>query len=190
MKGRHARHFDVPWRWFLGVLACCLLVVGVGCSDSVPSVQLAVTPGATRMDEPVAIQVSQLEPGASVEVELRSVDAGNTTWTSRATFTADQDGVVDPGQLARTAGSYLGVSRMGLLTVMNPAPASAQLNRCPSTGGATFEVSAHQGDQTLATASLTRTFWTKANRPAPSLWPRTVSSAPTSLLLTYGGARL
>lgn len=112
------------------------------------------------MDEPAAIQVSHLEPGASVEVALRSVDAGGTTWTSRATFTADQNGIVDPGLTAPTAGSYLGVWGMGLFTVMNPAPVSARVYRWPSTGGATFEVSAHQGDRTLATASLTRTFWT------------------------------
>ncbi len=162
-------------------VACVLalvLVLGAGCSQPKRSVELTATPAVSRMDEPVALRVTHLEPGSSVDLAFSSVDAAGTTWSSQATFVADPTGTVDPARSAPTGGSYLGTWGMGLFAIMNPST-SESAYRWPTSRPADFELSVRQGDRVLATASLTRSMWT---RPPTT---RTFSVAADGFVGTY-----
>jgi len=146
-----------------GWLACyavLVLALAAGCGEPEGVGQLSVTPGSSRMDEPVALRVSHLHPGSPVDLSLRSVDAGGTTWTSQASFLADATGTVDPGRMAPTTGSYVGTWGMGLFSIMNPSAAVTGY-RWPTAGAATFEVGVQQNGRTVATTTISRTMWTQ-----------------------------
>lgn len=144
-------------RWLVVALAV-MLVSLAGCAQATSSVELTVGPGESRFDEPLSIKVTGLEAGASVDLTLQTTDEAGVSWTSEATFTADQDGIVDPGRSAATAGSYVGVWGSGLLAAMEASPAGARFFDWPATGNATIELSVRQDSDTLATATANRTF--------------------------------
>ena len=77
-------------------------------------------PGGDEADQPVSIKVSGLPPGDVVSLRLRTTDAGGVAWSSFAAFRASQAGVVDPATSAAVAGSYSGVSAMGLFWSIVP----------------------------------------------------------------------
>lgn len=72
-------------------------------------------------DERVTVRVTGAPPGATVEFEAGLVDDDGVEWGSAATFTADDDGVVDLAEQAPERGSYHGVAPMGWLWSMSTA---------------------------------------------------------------------
>ncbi len=97
----------------MAVIVAALLV---GCTDEPPPRigQLEVTPSVSLLDEPVHIRVTGLSPGQLIE--LRATAGG--TLSSAATFSADEDGVVDLDRDAPEFGDYGGVDGMGLIASM------------------------------------------------------------------------
>ena len=61
-----------------------------------------------------------LAPGQVVTLELEHVDDVGQRWLASAVLSADADGVVDTADAPSRGGSYLGVSRDGLLWAMAP----------------------------------------------------------------------
>src|SRR5215203_2228617 len=83
------------------------LLVGAGAALLVPgaasafqatptsSVHLEVTPNPVPLDQPFAVRVSGLEPGARVTVRATVTDSRFVPWRSEGAFVADDRGVVD-----------------------------------------------------------------------------------------------
>jgi dienelactone hydrolase len=76
------------------------------------------------VDQPVAVTVQGLPAEARTTLTARARDAGGTTWSGTAQFTATSAGEVSLGQPS-VGGSYTGVNPMGLFTLMAPPPGSA-----------------------------------------------------------------
>ncbi|MGO1767837.1 MAG: acyl-CoA thioesterase/BAAT N-terminal domain-containing protein, partial [Advenella sp.] len=76
---------------------------------------LSVTPADALIDEPRVIRVDGLSAGERITIVSQTERAGGVTWHSQAEFEADAQGVVDVSTQAPLAGSYQGVSQMGLL---------------------------------------------------------------------------
>jgi dienelactone hydrolase len=82
---------------------------------------LSATPRSALVDEPFAITVEKLSPGARVAISSRLVDDAGQTWSASATFRADATGRVDVRRDAPEAGgSYRGVEPMGLVWSLRP----------------------------------------------------------------------
>jgi dienelactone hydrolase len=60
--------------------------------------RLTVEPTEGSVDEPPAITVTRVPPGATVTLEVRTVDAAGHRWRSATSFRAGEDGVVDPSR--------------------------------------------------------------------------------------------
>src|SRR5438094_10073248 len=75
---------------------------------------LSATPRSALVDEPFAIAVENVAPGARVSIRSRLVDDTGVTWSAATMFRADDRGRVD---LRRDApapgGSYDGVEPLG-----------------------------------------------------------------------------
>lgn len=76
---------------------------------------LSVTPADALIDETRVIRIDGLVPAQHISVEARTERAGGVVWRSQAEFKANDEGVVDLSAQAPLAGSYEGVSPMGLL---------------------------------------------------------------------------
>ena len=77
---------------------------------------LSATPRSALVDEPFAITVENVAPGARVSIRSRLVDDTGVTWSAAATFRADDRGRVDLRRDApEPGGSYEGVEPMGLM---------------------------------------------------------------------------
>ena len=76
-------------------------------------------PETSANDEPITVRVTGTDPGATVELTATLEDGNDVEWSSRATFTADVDGVVDLSEHAPELGSYDGVAPMGWLWAMD-----------------------------------------------------------------------
>ena len=70
------------------------------------SVQLEVTPNPVPLDQPFAVRVSGLEPGARVTVRATVTDARFVPWRSEGAFVADDRGVVDLADQAPVEGTW------------------------------------------------------------------------------------
>ncbi|NMM86853.1 palmitoyl-CoA hydrolase [Rhodococcus sp. SRB_17] len=90
-----------------------------------PSATLTVTPEDALIDMPRRIAVQGLAPGEEVTLGTRTLRGPGVVWRSHATFRADADGVVDLQRDAPLAGSYSGVSGMGLVWSQAPEQAGA-----------------------------------------------------------------
>lgn len=77
------------------------------------------------LDERIPIVISGLEPGREVEVRLRGW-GDSPQWSSRATFAADAQGVVDLTRMAPLRGDYRGVDPMGLFWSAQRDPSAAR----------------------------------------------------------------
>ncbi|WP_135820686.1 acyl-CoA thioester hydrolase/BAAT C-terminal domain-containing protein [Halostella litorea] len=81
--------------------------------------QIAIrAPDRSRNDEPISVRITGADAGATVEFEAALTDDDGVEWRSRASFTADGDGVVDLTETAPDDGSYEGVAPMGWLWSM------------------------------------------------------------------------
>jgi len=77
---------------------------------------LSATPRSALVDEPFAIAVENVAPGARVSIRSRLVDDTGVTWSAAAAFRADDRGRVDLRRDApEPGGSYEGVEPMGLM---------------------------------------------------------------------------
>lgn len=73
---------------------------------------------APSLDQPVHVVVSGVGSDRTIVVELRSVDAKGTEFTSRATFRSNRSGRVDLARTPATGGSYSGADPMGLIDAL------------------------------------------------------------------------
>lgn len=83
--------------------------------------QIVVTPAKALIDEPVEISVVNLAAHETITLEASCKDKDNNTWASRATFQADDKGMVNIAKQAPISGSYNGVDPMGLIWSIAPA---------------------------------------------------------------------
>ncbi len=86
---------------------------------------LSVAPDEPMLDEPIEVRANGLEPGEAVTLAVQ-MDWNETTFTARATYEADAEGVVDPAETAPVDGPYEGVDRMGLFWSLTPAADDAR----------------------------------------------------------------
>ena len=89
-----------------------------GCAGCVLSVQ----PVSSLIDDKVKIIASGLRPKQNITLEARIVGDKGEVFESHAYFIVDKDGEVDVCRESSLGGSYSGVSPMGLLWSMKPAP--------------------------------------------------------------------
>ncbi|MDB5947258.1 MAG: palmitoyl-CoA hydrolase, partial [Ramlibacter sp.] len=92
--------------------------------------ELSITPQDALIDVPRRVAVSGLEAGEVLTVTSRTVRGPGVAWHASARFAADANGVVDLARDAPlpsgVAGSYSGVSAMGLIWSQVPEPAADQ----------------------------------------------------------------
>ena len=89
------------------------------------STTLGITPEDALIDVPRRIALQGLAPGEEVTLESRTVRGPGVVWRASATFRAAADGSVDLQRDAPLAGSYSGVSAMGLVWSQAPEHAGA-----------------------------------------------------------------
>jgi dienelactone hydrolase len=110
---------------------------------------LSVDPERALVDEVVDVRVDGVAPGERVTLRLTEAVDGDER-TATATFEADADGVVGPGEQAPVAGAYEGVRPMGLFQFRRPAPG----DRSPAPREA--RLAALVDGETVATATCER----------------------------------
>ncbi|MGN6868656.1 MAG: acyl-CoA thioesterase/BAAT N-terminal domain-containing protein [Solirubrobacteraceae bacterium] len=102
------------WLWAVlvsGIAAGAL----AGCGGQhVQRGQVTVAPASSLLDQPVHIVVGGVGSERNVVVELRSVDAKGTEFTSRATFRSNRSGRVDLATTGATAGEPTPTRRVGV----------------------------------------------------------------------------
>ena len=81
-----------------------------------------VRPKSSLIDKITKINVSRLDPLQNITLAAQIVGDKGETFESHAHFIADKDGEVDVCRDSSVGGSYSGVSPMGLLWSMKPAP--------------------------------------------------------------------
>ena len=89
------------------------------------STTLGITPEDALIDVPRRIALQGLAPGEEVTLESRTVRGPGVVWRASATFRAAADGSIDLQRDAPLAGSYSGVSAMGLVWSQAPEHAGA-----------------------------------------------------------------
>ena len=83
---------------------------------------ISVEPKSSLIDDKVRILVCGLKPKQTVTLEAKLLSDKGELFQSHAHFIADKDGEVDVCRDSSLGGSYSGVSPMGLLWSMKPAP--------------------------------------------------------------------
>jgi fermentation-respiration switch protein FrsA (DUF1100 family) len=78
-------------------------------------VQITIDKRRSLQDEPLQLRVVGATPGTTIDISLRSA-----TSSSRASFVAGADGVVDLERDAPVTGTYEGVDPMGLMWSLDP----------------------------------------------------------------------
>jgi dienelactone hydrolase len=96
---------------------------------------IEVAPQRVMLDEPAAIHAGGLKPNqrATIRAELR--DGADVQWTSQADFVADDQGSIDTSKHPALAGSYRGISAMGLIWSMLPSAHKATRYQPPKDFG-------------------------------------------------------
>lgn len=83
---------------------------------------ISVEPSSSLIDEKVRIVLSGLQPRQAVTLEARIQAENNEVFEAHAHFMACKNGEVDVCSDSSLGGSYSGISPMGLLWSMKPAP--------------------------------------------------------------------
>ncbi|KAJ7380863.1 acyl-coenzyme A thioesterase [Desmophyllum pertusum] len=83
---------------------------------------LNLWPKASLIDKITKINVSRLKSLQTITLGAKIVDDKGKVFQSHAHYIADKDGEVDVCRDSSLGGSYSGVSPMGLLWSMKPAP--------------------------------------------------------------------
>ncbi|MDM0072178.1 acyl-CoA thioesterase/bile acid-CoA:amino acid N-acyltransferase family protein [Variovorax sp. J31P207] len=129
--------------------------------------RLSITPEDALIDVPRRIALDGLAPGEQVEIASRTLRGAGVPWRAAARFVADAEGTVDLLRDAPVAGSYQGVSAMGLVWSQVPdTPGARELfGGEPAAALATDILVRRDGDarpvrggfvQRLAAAGVTR----------------------------------
>jgi len=129
--------------------------------------RLSITPGDALIDVPRRIALDGLAPGEQVEIVSCTLRGAGVAWRAAARFVADAEGTVDLWRDAPVAGSYQGVSAMGLVWAQVPDTAGARelFDAEPAAALATDILARRDGDarpvrggfvQRLAAAGVTR----------------------------------
>ncbi len=116
---------------------------------------IAAVPKRVMVDAPASIRVSGLQPAERAAIHAALVDGAHQQWNSHAEFVADAQGNIDTAKQSPVAGSYKGVSAMGLVWSMMPV--SKKIGRYrppPAFGVQTIEFQLMRGKEQLAAASL------------------------------------
>lgn len=127
----------------------------------------SITPEDALIDVPRRIALDGLAPGEQVEVASCTLRGAGVPWRAAARFVADAEGTVDLWRDAPVAGSYQGVSAMGLVWAQVPDTAGARelFDAEPAAALATDILARRDGDarpvrggfvQRLAAAGVTR----------------------------------
>ena len=149
--------------WRIRPILAVLVVLAVagltGCTGGADrdlvQASISVSPKAVLVDEPVAVTVQGLPAGARTTLTARAGDADGVTWSAMAQFTATSAGTVSLDQPS-LGGSYTGVNRMGLFTLMAPPPGSAPDWFNFPEAGYDVTLQASVGGRVAATASVRR----------------------------------
>jgi fermentation-respiration switch protein FrsA (DUF1100 family) len=88
--------------------------------------RLSITPEDALIDVPRRIALDGLAPGEQVEIASCTLRGAGVAWRAAARFVADAEGTVDLWRDAPVAGSYQGVSAMGLVWSQVPDTAGAR----------------------------------------------------------------
>jgi len=104
--------------------------------------------------DPITVRVTGAEPGATVDVTAVLEDSDGDEFATEATFTADEDGVVDLSEHEPDDGPYEGVEPMGWLWAMS-SDTDAPFARL--SGLSTLDVTLHAvTEDAEATCTITR----------------------------------
>ncbi len=106
---------------FITLLSCMFIVLGFIFLYGRITPKIYITPEKPLIDEPVEISISNLSANAQITIEASCKDKDNNAWTSRATFQADDKGMVNVAKQAPISGSYNGIDPMGLIWSIAPA---------------------------------------------------------------------
>jgi len=82
--------------------------------------KIVITPAKALLDEPVEIHISSLHPHEQITLEATCKNMSGNTWRSRATFQANDRGIVNVAKQPSILGSYRGIDPMGLFWSMIP----------------------------------------------------------------------
>jgi dienelactone hydrolase len=116
---------------------------------------IEVVPNRAMVDESAVIRAGGLEPNERIAIHAELTDGAGHVWTAQAEFTADAAGSVDVSKQAPAAGSYKGVSAMGLVWAMKPAEKDAALYQPPrNLGSQTVRFHLLRKSQEVASAQL------------------------------------
>jgi dienelactone hydrolase len=140
----------------LTLMAAALLVGCKGPSQPAHPV-LNLDPVAAPVDAPLSIQLKGLEPSQQVTLRAHTSDQAGATWSSSATYKADDGGVVDLSRRKPVAGSYDTTDTMGLLWSLAPDGGStAGFFVPPVSGEEVVTLTAEVGGRQVAIRTLTR----------------------------------
>jgi hypothetical protein len=141
------------------------------------------------VDEPVGLVVAGARPGSEVAVRA-TVEGAGAVHQARATFDADQAGVVDTARQASRAGSYTGVDPFGLWWSGQPVGPS----RRPPSAPLTARVQAATAGR-MAEAVLERHWLTLGATATPvrepgvwGLFARPAGDGPFPGVVCFGGS--
>jgi dienelactone hydrolase len=118
--------------------------------------KIVVTPENALLDEPIEIVISNFTANAQVTIEASIKDKGNNVWISRATFQADDKGVVNVAKQASISGSYLGIDPIGLFWSMSPTIKHQTLSMLVSLNLIPFELSIFSDNKLLTQKTIYR----------------------------------
>ncbi len=143
------------------------------------SATITITPASALMDEPVAVTITGVAPGAAVTVTASTSDATHVHWVSTAQFTATSSGTVSLDQPPDTGSSYVGSNPMGLFQAMSPVASSATAFFTP-VSGYPVRLQASVAGRTVATATTQR-LGTASTGVTPT--PETVAASGVHAIL-------
>jgi dienelactone hydrolase len=84
-------------------------------------IRFEISPNPAFMDEDVRIRVLGASPNQTIRIRATTQDDDQRRWTSHAEFRADPSGFIDVASAPSFAGTYRGVSPMGLFWSMQLA---------------------------------------------------------------------
>lgn len=128
-------------------------------TSSTSGIGFDISPNPAFLDQEVRVCMQGIAPGAAIRIRASTLDDDQRRWNSQAEFRADRSGSVDLATARSLAGSYRGVSPMGLFWSM-------RLGGEHSSGRAIFakksaasnlvEFEAESGGRVIASAQLER----------------------------------
>jgi dienelactone hydrolase len=126
---------------------------------------MEVAPNPAFVDEPVAMRLSGVAPGAKVTLRAAVRDDAGKQWQSEAVYVAGSDGRIETGVSESVGGTYRGVDAAGLFWSMGRRADEAGEHATFCKDGAEPDrvgVSAEVGGSRIASATLERR-WLAAN---------------------------